>query len=289
MEHQLAPLLTHHCWLASSHECHKTFANLRHCQNVWCSGMVLSHYRQSEDPLTTSVGIESGLGWPCTPTHQRCLVAVGSMLQCLSEKQISRYYSLKGVIIESIQLHGFSHASADAYAGVTYLHLTDSDGNVHISLVIAKTKVASIKRLTIPRLELCGAHLLTQLLNHIKEIFHHLFRDIYAWTDSTTILNWLSGNPRHFKTYVGNRVSSITEHIPPDEWNYVSGMCGEPSRLCIQRSFPIWIVRVSVVVERPPFGSNYYHPNGPNNQLFLLLGHLMKKGTLAYWLPFNQS
>ena len=117
---------------------------------------------------------------------------MGSTLQCLSEKQISRYYSLKGVVIESIQLHGFSHASADAYAGVTYLHLTDSDGNVQISLVIAKTKVALIKRLTIPRLELCGAHLLTQLLNHIKETFHHLFRDIYAWTDSATVLNWLS-------------------------------------------------------------------------------------------------
>ena len=96
---------------------------------------------------------------------------------------------------------------------VIYLQLT---GNVHISLVTAKTMVASIKRLTIPRLELCGVHLLTQLLNHVKEVFHLSIRDIYTWTDSTIVLNWLSGNPRHFKTYVGNRVSSIIEHIPPD-------------------------------------------------------------------------
>ena len=76
---------------------------------------------------------------------------------------ISRCYFPKGVVIESIQLHGFSDASEDAYAGVIYLRLTDSDGNVHISLIIAKTKVAPIKRLTIPRLELCGA--LTYSLN----------------------------------------------------------------------------------------------------------------------------
>ena len=33
----------------------------------------------------------------------------------------------------------------------------DVDGNVHVALVLAKTKLAPLKRLTIPRLELCGA------------------------------------------------------------------------------------------------------------------------------------
>ena len=78
-----------------------------------------------------------------------------SELRLLSEKHISRCYFPKGIVIESIQLHGFSDASEDAYASVIYLRLTDSVGNVHLSLVIAKTKVAPIKRLTIPRLELC--------------------------------------------------------------------------------------------------------------------------------------
>jgi hypothetical protein len=138
----------------------------------------------------------------------------------------------------STQLHGFCDASEDAYAGVIYLQSTDSDGNVHISLVITKTKVAPIKRLTtIPRFELCGANLLDQLLNHAKEVFHLPLRDIYAWSDSTIVLGWLSGSPRRFKTFVGNRVSSIVEHIPPDRWNQVSGV--ENPADCISRSLSI--------------------------------------------------
>ena len=144
-------------------------------------------------------------------------------LHLLSHKLIPRYYFSKMVDVASLQLHGFCDASEQAYGGVIYLRMTDSDGNVEVSLVCSKTKVAPIKRLTIPRLELCGAHLLAQLLRHVKEVFHIPSTNVYAWTDSTIVLNWLIGNPRRFKTYVGNRVSSIVEDISPDRWNHVNG------------------------------------------------------------------
>lgn len=85
--------------------------------------------------------------------------------------------------------HSFSDASERAYAGVVYLRMLDSDGNVHISLVMSKTKVAPIKRITIPRLELCGAHLLAQVLHHAREVFHLPLDSVYAWTGSTIVLN----------------------------------------------------------------------------------------------------
>ena len=47
--------------------------------------------------------------------------------------------------------------------------------------------------------------------------------DVYAWTDATIVLNWIQGNPRRFKTYVGNRVSQIMDLVPPDHWRHVSG------------------------------------------------------------------
>ena len=89
---------------------------------------------------------------------------------------------------------------------------------------MAKTRVAPIKRLTIPRLELGGAHLLSQLLLHCQVILNLPSEDIFAWTDSTIDLNWLFGNPRRFKTLVGNRVPSIIDSVPPNHWNHVDGI-----------------------------------------------------------------
>ena len=145
-------------------------------------------------------------------------------LSLLSSHRLPRCYFPKDVQILSVQLHGFSDASEQAYAGVIYIRGIDSKGKVHVSLVMSKTKVAPIKRLTIPRLELCGAHLLAQLLHHVKEVFNISHQDVYAWTDSTIVLNWLVGNPRRFKTYVGNRISHMVELIAPDRWNHVEGV-----------------------------------------------------------------
>ncbi len=64
-----------------------------------------------------------------------------------------------------MQLHGFCDASEDAYAAVVYLRTVDPEGSVCVTLVTSKTRLEPIKRLTIPRLELCGAHLLSKLLH----------------------------------------------------------------------------------------------------------------------------
>ena len=145
-------------------------------------------------------------------------------LSLLADKPIPRCYFPKNVQVTSFQLHGFCDASELAYAGVVYLRMVDSDENVHVSLLTSKTKVAPIKRLTIPRLELCGAHLLARLLFHVREALRIRIQNVYAWTDSTIVLNWLEGNPRQFKTYVGNRVSSIIELVAPSQWNHVNGV-----------------------------------------------------------------
>ena len=100
-----------------------------------------------------------------------------------------------------------------------YLRVTDSNGSVQVVLVMSKTKVAPIKRLTIPRLELCSAHLLADLLYHIKQVFDIPLDQVYAWTNSIIVLSWLVGDPRHFKI----TELHIVELIGPKRWNHVSG------------------------------------------------------------------
>lgn len=66
---------------------------------------------------------------------------------------IPRCYHPKNVHVVSVQLHGFSDASEVAYDAVAYVRVVDSSDQVHVTLVMVKTKVAPIKRLSIPRLE----------------------------------------------------------------------------------------------------------------------------------------
>ena len=49
-----------------------------------------------------------------------------------------------------------------------------------------------------------------------------------SWTDSTIVIQWLDGSPRHFKTYVGNHVSTIINLIPLSRWRHVNG-CENPA------------------------------------------------------------
>ena len=145
-----------------------------------------------------------------------------SEIPLLSNCYVPRYFFPKNVDIVDVQLHGFSDASEDAYAGVVYIRGEDASGKFHVELVLAKTRVSPLKRLTIPRLELCGAHLLAQLLGHVKNIYQIPIANTYAWTDSTIVLNWLMGSSRRFKTFVGNRISTILDCVPPNCWNHVS-------------------------------------------------------------------
>ena len=137
---------------------------------------------------------------------------------------VPRCYFRKESHITSVELHGFCDASQRAYAAVIYLKMTDSLGSIQISFLTSKTKVAPIKRLTIPRLELCSAYLLAQLLHQVQTVFDLPLNSVHAWNDSTIVLNWLVDNPRRFKTYVGNRISYIVELIAPERWNHVHGL-----------------------------------------------------------------
>ena len=95
------------------------------------------------------------------------------------------------------EIHGFCDASSAAYAAAVYLRVISDDGSVKVNLVTSKSKVAPLKVLSIPRLELCGAELLAKLVTVVKDAFGWSSKDVttYYWTDSTIVLAWLSSHP----------------------------------------------------------------------------------------------
>ena len=121
--------------------------------------MVLSDHSQSKNLIRVW---EAGIDWvQDLPKHiVEEWLRWRTELKLLSQKHVSRYYFPKDVSIKDLQLHGFCGTSENAFACVVYLRMTDSISKVHLSLVMAKTKVVPMKRLTIPQLELCEAHLL---------------------------------------------------------------------------------------------------------------------------------
>ena len=122
--------------------------------------MDFSHHGQYKDSAPAALGAEGRVGDPVPDVIQDTWVRWRLELSSLSTKDIPRCYFPKTASMVSVQLHGFSDASEKAYCGVIYMRMIDSLGNVHVSLVMSKTRVAPIKRLSIPRLELCGAEFL---------------------------------------------------------------------------------------------------------------------------------
>ena len=197
---------------------------------------------------------EAGVGWDDPVPEDICDSWKKWRLELpvLSDKLIPRCYFPKDAHVVSLQLHGFCDASEHAYAAVVYARLVDSSQAIHVSLVMAKTKVAPLKRLTIPRLELCGANLLANLLHHVKLTLHVPSDNIYAWTDSTIVLSWLSGSPRRFKPFVGNRVSNIMELIPPDRWSHVKS-ANNPADCASRGLFPSELLTHMLWWDGPPW------------------------------------
>ncbi|XP_057338496.1 uncharacterized protein LOC130676359 [Microplitis mediator] len=123
----------------------------------------------------------------------------------------------------SIEIHGFSDASQVAMSAVIYLRVCQPGEQTIISLICSKTKVAPLKRLTIPRLELSAALLLSKLASHVSFTLQLSRVPTYLWTDSSTTLAWVTSEPTRWKEFVKNRVEAIQQHSPDAHWRYISG------------------------------------------------------------------
>ena len=136
----------------------------------------------------------------------------------LNRISIDRHVMIPNAV--SIQLHGFADASEKAYGAAIYMR--SSDGvNIKTRLLTSKSKVAPIKKETIPRLELKAALLLANLSHSVVKAIKINFDSITLWTDSTITLAWINTDSDKLKTFVGNRVARIQQITTKDQWRHV--------------------------------------------------------------------
>ena len=142
-------------------------------------------------------------------------------LHMLSNIRIPRCYFEGDRVPINTQIHGFCDASERAYAAVVYIRCTYGDNCIYTRLVVSKSKVAPVKKQTIPRLELLGALILARLLESVTPLIPHL-NELYCWTDSMTVLWWLS-NKRMYKQYVRHRIDEIRQLTNHCSWRHCPG------------------------------------------------------------------
>ena len=115
-----------------------------------------------------------------------------------------------------VQLHGFS----------TLLRkLMELSPTWGLPILLAKcTLFWSWPRPTLQsilRLEICGALILSRILKRLNDTLQIFISEFYAWTDSTIMLDWLHGNSRRFKVFVGDWVSETVDNLSPSHWRHV--------------------------------------------------------------------
>lgn len=91
-----------------------------------------------------------------------------------------------------IQVHGFSDASEQAYGAAVYIKYINSNEISQVTLLCSKSRIAPVKTQSLPRLELCGALLLTELMSQVQKALGIKITQVFFWTDSTIVLSWLS-------------------------------------------------------------------------------------------------
>nr|XP_054773349.1 uncharacterized protein LOC129281437 [Lytechinus pictus] len=124
--------------------------------------------------------------------------------------------------VVNYELHHFADASEVAYGAVSYLVMKDDRDQVHSSIVLAKSHLAPLKKLTLPRLELLAAALAVKMdIVLTRELEVPISRSIY-WTDSTIVLQYVRNDVKRFQTFVANRIATIRGHSEPHQWHHVN-------------------------------------------------------------------
>ena len=141
----------------------------------------------------------------------------------VSKIRLSRQYVTNHKPVEEIQLHIFSDASELAYGSVGYLRFSYKEGGHECAFIMSKNRLAPIKAISLPRLELnaarTGARLSKLILREIDLPIQH----IQFWRGSTLTQQYINNTKHQLKPFFANRQTEILELSDAKQWRHVPG------------------------------------------------------------------
>ncbi len=157
------------------------------------------------------------------PTLKAAWISWESELEHLRAVSIPRCYltAFTTTAEQNISLHVFCDASEKAYGAVAYFAV-QSDSDINISFIIARSRVAPKRQQSMPRLELCAALAGAQLAKLVRNEMTLSISQTILWTDSLTVLEWIKSESCRYKVFVRTRVSEIQELSDHRSWRYVN-------------------------------------------------------------------
>ena len=119
----------------------------------------------------------------------------------------------------------FGDSSQDVFSAIAFLRarVTTLTGKVktELAFVLGKARVAPMKVMTVPELELQAALLAARLKNEIVQALNVTVIQVFMWTDTTTVLQLINSNEKQ-PIFVADRVCEILEYTSVDRWNHVA-------------------------------------------------------------------
>ena len=154
-----------------------------------------------------------GLSSACR--NRKKLEIISKFLKNLINISFDRYFFTDYNNFVATELHGYCDASKTAYSAVIYARTTYND-KMTVKYVSAKSKVASSKGLSIPRIELFSCVLLSKFV----EV---LVSKTLCWTDSLVVLRRIERVEKNWKVCIENIVRKIKEKVGNSSWRHIPG------------------------------------------------------------------
>ena len=145
-----------------------------------------------------------------------------SEIKDLENFEISRRYFVNNSKLDfgKLQIFIFCDASLKGYGSVAYICDPIS---CETAFIMSKTRVAPLKKITLPRLELLGALTAARMASYLRELFKMPGKNIFCFSDSQIVLHWIKGSASNWKPFVSNRVREIQDLVAPLQWKFCKG------------------------------------------------------------------